>query len=374
MRGGPSNDCSCTVNVAGPSVRASRPTSTAASSGRCGSTPAFTPEESNERYRYLLAQGQTGLSVAFDLPTQMGYDSDDPRARGRGRQGRRRDRLDRRHGALFDGIPLDEVSTSMTINATAIDPARALRRSSPRSRASPGEALRHDPERHPQGVHRARHYIYPPRPSMRLVTDIFAFCARECRTGTRSRSAATTSARRARRPCRSRVHARERHRVRAGARRRRARRRRVRPRSRSSSTRTTTSSRRSRSSAPRGGCGRGSCATASARRTPRAAAALPHADRRQTLTAQQPDNNIVRVAMQALAAVLGGTQSLHTNGSTRRWRCRPRRRRDRAAHAADHRARERRRQHRRSARRLVRRRAARMRESSGISSPCSSFG
>ena len=85
-------------------------------------------EETNARFRYLLERGQTGLSVAFDLPTQLGYDSDDPRARRRGGAHRRRDRLARRHGdAASTGIPLDEVSTSMTINAPGVAAPAALR-------------------------------------------------------------------------------------------------------------------------------------------------------------------------------------------------------------------------------------------------------
>ncbi len=83
--------------------------------------------ESNARYRYLLSQGVTGLSVAFDLPTQIGYDSDHPLAAGEvGRVGVAIDSIEDMV-TLFDGIPLDRVSTSMTINATAIDAARALR-------------------------------------------------------------------------------------------------------------------------------------------------------------------------------------------------------------------------------------------------------
>ena len=93
----------------------------AAGCGRCGSTRASArAAESNARYRYLLTQGVTGLSVAFDLPTQMGYDSDHPLAAGEvGRVGVAIDSVEDM-AALFDGIPLDRVSTSMTINATAI--------------------------------------------------------------------------------------------------------------------------------------------------------------------------------------------------------------------------------------------------------------
>ena len=92
-------------------------------------------EESNERYRYLLARGQTGLSVAFDLPTQLGYDSDDPVAEGEvGRTGVAIDSIADME-LLLDGIPLDEVSTSMTINAPGGAAARCSTSSSPRGRA-----------------------------------------------------------------------------------------------------------------------------------------------------------------------------------------------------------------------------------------------
>ena len=113
-------------------------------------------EETNARFRYLLERGQTGLSVAFDLPTQLGYDSDDPHALGEvGRTGVAIDSIEDMR-LLLDGIPLGEVSTSMTINAPAVAPApplRARRRGAGRPRLG---ASRHGPERHPQGVHRAR--------------------------------------------------------------------------------------------------------------------------------------------------------------------------------------------------------------------------
>lgn len=93
----------------------SSPPCTAGASGRCGSMPGFaTAEESNKRYRYLLEQGQTGLSIAFDLPTQIGYDSDDPMAHGEvGKVGVAIDSLADME-VLFQGIPLDKVSSSMT--------------------------------------------------------------------------------------------------------------------------------------------------------------------------------------------------------------------------------------------------------------------
>ena len=134
-------------------------------------------EESNERYRYLLEQGQTGLSVAFDLPTQIGYDSDRPLAQGEvGKVGVAIDTLEDME-ALFTGIPLDRVSTSMTINATApvilamyivvgqrqgVDPAKL-------DGTTQNDILK---EYIARGT-----YIFPPRPSMRLTTDIVQYCS-----------------------------------------------------------------------------------------------------------------------------------------------------------------------------------------------------
>jgi methylmalonyl-CoA mutase N-terminal domain/subunit len=135
--------------------------------------------ESNARYRYLLEQGQTGLSVAFDLPTQMGYDSDHTMARGEvGRVGVAIDTLEDMQ-SLFDQIPLDKVSTSMTINSTAaillaMYIAVAKRQGVPADRIS--GTVQNDilKEYIARGT-----YIYPPRQSLRIVTDIFAYCARE---------------------------------------------------------------------------------------------------------------------------------------------------------------------------------------------------
>ena len=137
-----------------------------------------TAEETNQRYRYLLEQGQTGLSVAFDLPTQIGYDSDHPLARGEvGKVGVAIDSL-RDMEILFQDIPLDKVSTSMTINSTApillamyivlakkqgIDPAEL-------NGTVQNDILK---EYIARGTH-----IFPPRPSMRLTTDIFAYCSK----------------------------------------------------------------------------------------------------------------------------------------------------------------------------------------------------
>jgi methylmalonyl-CoA mutase, N-terminal domain len=138
-----------------------------------------TAEETNRRFRYLLEQGQTGLSVAFDLPTQMGYDSDAPQAEGEvGRVGVPIDSIDDMT-TLLDGLPLGEVSTSMTINATApillaLYVAAAEAQGVPRDRISGTTQNDILKEYIARGT-----YIYPPRASMRLVTDVFEFCARE---------------------------------------------------------------------------------------------------------------------------------------------------------------------------------------------------
>ena len=138
-----------------------------------------TAEETNERFRYLLESGQTGLSVAFDLPTQMGYDSDDAMARGEvGRVGVAIDTLDDME-RLFDGIPLDRVTTSMTINATApilLAMYVALGDRQGVDREELGGTVQNDLLK--EFVARGT-YIYPVEPSLRLVTDIFDFCSRE---------------------------------------------------------------------------------------------------------------------------------------------------------------------------------------------------
>src|SRR4051795_3841156 len=135
-----------------------------------------TAAETNERFRFLLQAGQTGLSCAFDLPTQMGYDSDHPRAEGEvGKVGVAIDSIDDMH-RLLDGIPLDQATTSMTINATAsillllyqlvaedqgVDPKKL------------GGTIQNDLLK--EYVARGT-YIYPPRASMRIITDVFAYC------------------------------------------------------------------------------------------------------------------------------------------------------------------------------------------------------
>ncbi len=138
-----------------------------------------TADESNARYKYLLSQGTTGLSVAFDLPTQIGLDSDDPLAAGEvGKVGVAIDSIDDML-TLFDGIPLDQVSTSMTINATAstllcLYLAVAKKQGVPFDKVS--GTIQNDilKEYIARGT-----YIYPPNPSMRLITDTFAYCSAE---------------------------------------------------------------------------------------------------------------------------------------------------------------------------------------------------
>src|SRR5918998_6927431 len=132
--------------------------------------------ETNKRFRYLLQRGQTGLSVAFDLPTQLGYDSDDPRALGEvGRTGVAIDSIADME-LLLDGIPLGEVSTSMTINAPA-PLLLLLYELVAEEQGVTGERLRGTVQNDVLKEYIARgNYIFPPRPSMRLTTDIFAYC------------------------------------------------------------------------------------------------------------------------------------------------------------------------------------------------------
>ena len=275
-----------------------------------------TAEETNERFRYLLDHGQTGLSVAFDLPTQMGYDSDAPEADGEvGRVGVPISSLADME-LLLAGLPLGEVSTSMTINATApillaLYVAAAENQGVPRDRiagTTQNDILK---EYIARGT-----WIYPPAASMRLVTDIFEFgVAGAARAGTRSRSRATTCARRERR----------------------------RPRSSPSPwpTRSPTARRpsvagsRSTTFAPRLSFFFAAWSELfeevakfrAARRmwarimrdrfgasNERSMACRFHVQTAgSSLTAQSIDNNVVRTTVQALAAILGGAQSLHTN-------------------------------------------------------------
>jgi len=138
-----------------------------------------TAEESNRRYKFLLASGQTGLSVAFDLPTQMGRDSDHPIARGEvGRTGVAISSIEDMH-VLTDGIPLDEVSVSMTINATAAT-LLAFTIAVADERGIPRRALSGTIQNDILKEYIARGtYIYPPGPSLRLCADTFAFCQAE---------------------------------------------------------------------------------------------------------------------------------------------------------------------------------------------------
>ena len=136
-------------------------------------------QESNERYRQLLAAGQTGLSVAFDLPTQMGYDSDHPMAQGEvGKVGVAIDSVDDM-GVLFRDIPLDKVSTSMTINAPAAT-LLLMYQLVAEQQGVPGSALTGTIQNDVLKEYIARGtYIYPPAASLRLITDIFAYCRTE---------------------------------------------------------------------------------------------------------------------------------------------------------------------------------------------------
>ncbi len=231
-----------------------------------------TSEETNERFRYLLEHGQTGLSTAFDMPSLMGHDSDHARSLGEvGREGVAVDTLDDMQ-TLFSGIDLGEVSVSMTINAPAAimlafyvaaaesdpgppDPARA--------------PVRDDPGGHPQGVHRPEGVVLPDRPRDapvrrhdRVVHPADAPLAPDLDLRLPHPRG------RLDRPAGARVHAQGRpHLRRAGGRSAASTSTSSRRACRSSSTPRSTSSRRSPSTAPRGASGRGSCARPSARRT-----------------------------------------------------------------------------------------------------------
>ena len=162
-----------------------------------------TAEATNQRFKFLLGAGQTGLSCAFDLPTQMGYDSDHPRAEGEvGKVGVAIDSIDDMR-LLLAGIPLDKVTTSMTINSTAAILLLLYELVAEEQGVPASDDQRHDPERPAQGVHRPRHLRVPAAAvdadhhrHLRLLRRATS------RSGTRSRSPATTSARPARRRCR----------------------------------------------------------------------------------------------------------------------------------------------------------------------------
>jgi hypothetical protein len=224
-------------------------------------------EESNARYRYLLERGQTGLSIAFDLPTQLGYDSDDPRAVGEvGRTGVAIDSIADME-ILLARIPLGEVSTSMTINAPASLLLLLYELVAEGQGVAP-DALRGTVQNDILKEYIARgNYIFPPRPRtadhrpvrvLRRADPALEHDLDQRLPHPRSGLDGGAGAR---------LHACERHRLLRAAVESRAVARRFRRACPSSSTRTTTSSRRWRSSARRGGCGRGSCASASARQT-----------------------------------------------------------------------------------------------------------
>jgi methylmalonyl-CoA mutase N-terminal domain/subunit len=273
-------------------------------------------EESNARYRYLFDRGQTGLSIAFDLPTQLGYDSDDPRALGEvGRTGVAIDSIADME-ILLDGIPLAEVSTSMTINAPASLLLLLYELVADEQGVGP-EQLRGTVQNDILKEYIARgNYIFPPRPSMRLTTDLFAYCAERIPrwntisiSGYHIREAGSTAVQElaftlangiayaqaavdaglspddfgARLSFFFNAHN---HFFQEVAKFRAARRL------------------WARIMKERFGAA-----------NPKAQALRFHAQTGgSTLTAQQPENNIVRVAIQALSAVAGGAQSLHTNG------------------------------------------------------------
>ena len=184
-----------------------------------------TADETNTRFRFLLDQGQTGLSVAFDLPTQMGLDSDHPRAEGEvGKTGVAIDSVEDMR-RLLDGIPLDRVSTSMTINATA-PILLLLYELVAEEQGVASSAISGTVQNDILKEYAARGtYIYPPEPSMRLITDLFAYCGeRVPKWNTISISGYHMREAGLDRRAGDRLHAGRRHRLRAGGARRRARR------------------------------------------------------------------------------------------------------------------------------------------------------
>src|SRR5579872_6644644 len=275
-----------------------------------------TAEATNERWKLLLASGSTGLSCAFDLPTQMGYDSDHPRAIGEiGKVGVAIDSLaDMR--ILLDGIPVDQVTTSMTINSTAailllLYELVAEERGIPS--ASLGGTIQNDILK--EYVARGT-YVYPPRPSMRLITDIFAYCNERLPkwntisiSGYHIREAGSTAVQEIAFTLDHGIAS-------------------VDPAIQAGLAVDVFAPRLSFFWNAHNNLFEEVAKYRAARRlwagimTERFGA---ESDRSKvlrfhtqtggsTLTAQQPENNVVRVTLQALAAVLGGTQSLHTNG------------------------------------------------------------
>ena len=274
-----------------------------------------TAEETNARFRYLLQQGQTGLSVAFDLPTQIGYDADDPLAAGEvGKVGVSISSLDDME-SLFQEIPLDKVSTSMTINAPAAI-LLAMYLAVARRQGADVDKLRGTIQNDILKEYIARGtYIFPPQPSMRLITDVFRYCKAEVPrwntisiSGYHIREAGSTAVQEVAFTLANGIayvqaavdsgldvdgfavqlsffFNAHNHFLEEVAKFRAAR-------------RLWAQIMRQRFGAqnPRSWKMRFHTQTAGS-----------------TLTAQQPENNVVRVTLQALAAVLGGTQSLHTN-------------------------------------------------------------
>jgi methylmalonyl-CoA mutase N-terminal domain/subunit len=274
-----------------------------------------TATESNRRYRYLIDQGVDGLSVAFDLPTQMGYDSDHPLAGGE--VGRAGVAIDSIHDMteLFEGIPLGTVSTSMTINATAII-LLALYIAVARRQGVPLDRLAGTVQNDILKEYVSRGtYIYPPRPSLRIVTDIFAFADRELPrwnaisvSGYHIREAGATAVQEIAFTLANAVAY-----VQAGIDagldvNRLAQRVSFFFNAHNDFLEEIAKFRAARRLWAR------VMAERFAATHPRALQLRFHTQTAgSTLTAQQPDNNLVRVAIQALAAVLGGTQSLHCN-------------------------------------------------------------
>ena len=275
-----------------------------------------TAAETNRRFRYLLDHGQTGLSVAFDLPTQMGLDSDHPRAEGEvGKTGVAIDSIDDMR-RLFEAIPLDRVTTSMTINATAailLLLYELVAEEQGVDASTIGGTVQNDllKEYAARGT-----YIYPPKPSMRIITDLFAYCGERIpRWNTISISGYHMREAGGDRGAGDRVHA-------------------WRTASRTCRRRWTPGSKID-DFAPRLSfffachmhffeevakfrAARRMWARIMTERfdakDPRSVMLRFHTQTGgATLTAQQPENNIVRTTLEAMAAVLGGTQSLHTN-------------------------------------------------------------
>lgn len=274
-----------------------------------------TAEESNKRYKYLLEQGQSGLSIAFDLPTQIGYDSDDPHSLGEvGKVGVAIDSLYDME-ILFDGIPLDKVSTSMTINATAsillamyiaVGEKQGVKRDKLRGTIQ-NDILK---EYIARGT-----YIYPPEPSMRIITNIFEFCSKEMPlwntisvSGYHIREAGANAVQEVAFTIADGIEY-------------------VKTAIEAGLDPNVFGKRLSFFFASHNDLFEEVAKFRAARRIwakimkerfkvtdPEALKLRFHTQTSgSTLTAQQPENNIVRVAIQALAAVLGGTQSLHTN-------------------------------------------------------------